>query len=358
MGKVFCGVQATGRGHLSRYGVVREMLQRCGHEVYGFASGQELPGYECGIQKFEPGPTFFIRNNRIDLLKSCAYNATRAPGFLRAFFQVRRDLREGGYDHAVVDFEPLSARSVTASGVPFTIFDNQTFSLLPHEDLPGAHSYLLPMRQFVKLYYGPALKRATRILTYSLVPAQSVLPQQVIVPPCIRQQVRELEPSPGNHLLFYSSVGLLPEGLIEFARVNPEAEVRAYVAGVPADAELPPNLKVPSRDSSSFLEDFASCRGYVSNAGFESVAEAIWLGKPMMIVPIQGQWEQNINAMVIRQRGIGDTALNFDRETFERAWNAPVSTRPEIRQWVEQGRETLERELCGAVESTMARQPT
>ncbi len=73
--KFFCGVQATGRGHLSRFAVVKDMLEQAGHSVYGYATGQELPPYARGISRFDRGPTFFIKDNRIDLVRSVVYNA-------------------------------------------------------------------------------------------------------------------------------------------------------------------------------------------------------------------------------------------------------------------------------------------
>jgi hypothetical protein len=59
----------------------------------------------------------------------------------------------------------------------------------------------------------------------------------------------------------------------------------------------------------------AGCRGVVSTAGFESVCEAIWLGKPLFLVPVEGHIEQLGNALEAVQLGyaIQDTAFVLDR---------------------------------------------
>lgn len=342
--KVFCGVQATGRGHLSRFSVVKEMLEGAGHEVYGYATGQELPSFAKGISRFDSGPTFFIRNNRVDLLASGWHNLKIAPSLLRNIGDVSRMLRQQGFDRAIVDFEPISARAVCRARTPLTIFDNQTLVLLPLPELNEVQTELKAMRQFVRLYYGPALKCAERIITYSLAPLDAALPRQIIVPPCIRRDINALQPTQGDHILFYSSIGPVPPGLIEFARKNPNVETRAYIAIAPTEP-LPPNIVLPDRNSPSFLEDFASCRVYVANAGFESIAEAVALRKPFIAVPIQGQWEQQINGALLRHYGVGGTATEFSRETFEAAIRREEGPSQVVQDWVAEGRERLEKAI-------------
>ncbi|MGI8906132.1 MAG: glycosyltransferase family protein [Candidatus Sumerlaeaceae bacterium] len=339
--KVFCGVQATGRGHLSRYMVVRDILEGFGSQVYGFACGKEIPGY-CTKDLFRQGPTFSTKNNRIDVLGSLKYNVRRAPGFLKTVREVTRLVREERFEHAILDFEPLSIRAVRKAGIPYTIFDNQTFALLSLLDtVPGIEQQVRMMRRFVKSYYGSALPQASHVWTYSFVPAEPELPRQVIVPPCVRQEVLNLAPSRGEHMMFYSSVGELPSGLIEFARAHPDVEVRAYVARLPDPAELPRNVKVPQRDSANFLQDLASCRVFMTGAGFESIAECVHLRKPIMVVPIGGQWEQYINAELVRLYKVGATATDWSRATFEAALQHEAPASAEVQQWVSGGRAVL-----------------
>lgn len=339
--RIFCGVQATGRGHLSRFTVVKNILEDRGHEVYGYASGQEIPPYTSGIDRFDLGPTFFIRDNRIDALASARYNALKLALFLRNYSQLKKFLRDKIFDHAIVDFEPNSARALVSTGTKFTIFDNQTFALLPHENLKDAKCEIANMRRFVKFYYGKALARADTILTYSLVPAKPAYPNQIIVPPCVRIEVRELVPARENHLLYYSSIGTIPVPLIEFARRNPTKEIRAYVAQKPAPGTVPPNIRIPDRNASTFLTDLASCCLYITGAGFESVAEAVTLKKPLLVIPIKGQWEQCINAEVIRENHIGETASLLSSKLIEQSLEKEQLPSPEIQEWIAGGRAVL-----------------
>jgi len=53
----------------------------------------------------------------------------------------------------------------------------------------------------------------------------------------------------------------------------------------------------------------------VCTAGFESVSEAAWLGKPLLLVPVENHVEQQVNAIDAQQFGVGlaDQSFNLDR---------------------------------------------
>lgn len=342
--RVFCGVQATGRSHLSRFAVVKDILERNGHEVFGYATGRDRPNPASGIARFDAGPSFFVRGNSIDVPASIRHNAPVLPRLPRLVAGLAELVRGGGFDEWIIDFEPVSARAVAREGKPFTIFDNQTLALM---DLPWPDHLARKarfMRRFVRMYYG-GVSGARRILTYSFVPLAPQLRGQVVVPPCVRAQVRAAVPVAGGHMLFYSSIGGIPPGLVEFARANPDVEIRAYFAGADHAAGLPPNIRVPRDTGAGFLEDFASCRVYVANAGFESVAEAVALRKPVVVVPIGGQAEQSMNAHLIRLHGIGLDAPDFSRATFEAAWRHDAPPSEAVCDWVGSGRGRLEAAL-------------
>ncbi len=57
------------------------------------------------------------------------------------------------------------------------------------------------------------------------------------------------------------------------------------------------------------------CKGLVSTAGFESICEAKYLGKPVFMVPVEGNYEQFCNAHDACKTGTGlrDTVFNIDR---------------------------------------------
>jgi uncharacterized protein (TIGR00661 family) len=57
------------------------------------------------------------------------------------------------------------------------------------------------------------------------------------------------------------------------------------------------NIKVEPANPDKFVELLSSCMGVITGGGFETVAEAMYLGKPVLTVPIQNQYEQFCNAV-------------------------------------------------------------
>jgi UDP-N-acetylglucosamine:LPS N-acetylglucosamine transferase len=61
----------------------------------------------------------------------------------------------------------------------------------------------------------------------------------------------------------------------------------------------------------------SACAGLISTAGFESVAEAMYLKKPVMMVPVPNHIEQMINAYDGQLSGAGIAATSFDLDVFK-----------------------------------------
>src|SRR6185503_13020232 len=53
-----------------------------------------------------------------------------------------------------------------------------------------------------------------------------------------------------------------------------------------------------------FVESMVSSRGVLCGAGFETPAEALYLGKKLLVVPMQMQYEQQCNAVALKKMGV------------------------------------------------------
>jgi uncharacterized protein (TIGR00661 family) len=56
-------------------------------------------------------------------------------------------------------------------------------------------------------------------------------------------------------------------------------------------------------DNHAFLESLRTCEGVLCGAGFELPAEALFLGKKVMVIPLKGQFEQYCNAIEAEKLG-------------------------------------------------------
>lgn len=59
--------------------------------------------------------------------------------------------------------------------------------------------------------------------------------------------------------------------------------------------EIHENLFFHKLSDTKFLQYMAGCNGLISSAGFESICEAFYLDKPVLMVPVKGHFEQLSN---------------------------------------------------------------
>ena len=121
-----------------------------------------------------------------------------------------------------------------------------------------------------------------------------------LFPPILRQEVREQQTREGDHILVYMTQPFeaLPRCLAEF----PRESFRLY--GADDDPGLD-HVECRPFSRTGFLEDLASARGVVATAGFTLLTESLFHGKPYLALPMAGQFEQELNAMLLEQLGYG-----------------------------------------------------
>ena len=63
-----------------------------------------------------------------------------------------------------------------------------------------------------------------------------------------------------------------------------------------------------------FVDDLASARAVIAGGGFSLMGEAVYLHKPMLSVPLAGQFEQVLNARYLEKLGYGLVRETIARE--------------------------------------------
>jgi uncharacterized protein (TIGR00661 family) len=66
------------------------------------------------------------------------------------------------------------------------------------------------------------------------------------------------------------------------------------------------NVTLKGFSEEGFVRDLATCRAVLAGGGFSLMGEAVQLGKPMFSVPIEGQFEQALNALYLEKLGYGE----------------------------------------------------
>ena len=59
-------------------------------------------------------------------------------------------------------------------------------------------------------------------------------------------------------------------------------------------------------DGKDFMKDLINCKAVITNGGFTLISEAIYLKKPVLVVPIKKHFEQILNALYIQKNKLGE----------------------------------------------------
>lgn len=315
-------VQGEGRGHLTQALTMEALLRREGHEVVGAlvwkSSARELPlfftrGMKAPVSRFD-SPNFLptAANKRSSLPRSVAYNVMRIPAFARSVRMLRRRIEAGDADLVVNFYELLTGVTyfLFRPPVPQVSIGHQYLFLHRGFDFPPAGRLSLALlRLFTRITSLGATERLA--LSFSPMPADAAH-GVTVVPPLLRREVTAAEPRRGDYIHGYMVNSGFARSIRQWHASNPQVPLRFFWdrKGAGRVTRVDSTLEFHAIDDRDFIRSLASCRAYATTAGFESVCEAMYLGKPVMMVP--AHIEQDCNAHDACRCGAGIVAQDFD----------------------------------------------
>ena len=204
-------------------------------------------------------------------------------------------------DVVVSDSEPLTLRAAARIGVPSIGFD--------HVGVIAHCRPRVPLRDRLPLALDGALYRllvgkVDRAAVSSFYEAPPRRPGTRTVPPVLRDRVLRARPSESGHLLVYLNNGVhLYTRRVDEALRSAGRPVLVYGAGREGADGTVTHKPI---DEAGFVEDLASCFAVVATGGHQLISEALFLGKPILVVP-EACAEQRLNALQVQALGVGET---------------------------------------------------
>jgi uncharacterized protein (TIGR00661 family) len=302
--KILFGVQSTGNGHICRSKEIILRLKALGHEIDVVLSGrkpamlQELDTF--GAYRLFRGLTFSTHRGRLKFWRTL---------FGLNLFKFYRDIHTidaSGYDLVVTDFEPISARVAKTNQIPSIGIGHQ-YAFLYNIPVAGKD----PVSDWILKRFAPVnIPMGLHWHHFN----------QPILPPIIPNHIKKkCDPSPRKILVYLpfeetDDIIRLLKGLMDY---------HFYIYGksnLPADID---NFHFRPSSRSGFLNDLLDCGGVISNAGFELPSEVAYLGKKLLVKPLQGQMEQVSNAIALEKLGIGEVMSRLDPEKVKQWIDGP-----------------------------------
>jgi len=283
--KILYGIQGTGHGHISR---ARELLP----ELSRYAKVDILvSGYASQLNINQP-----VKYRKYGI--SLNYDARGGVSVLDTLRNLRpkqfisdvQSISIGDYDLVVSDYEPVTAWAARQSKIPSIGLSHQAAFLSSKTPRPDQKSF---MAESILQHFSPCdVPMGFHFKRYD----------KFIEPPIIRSGIRELQTRPGSHITVYLpafDTQVLQKLFAPFSNVDWHI--------------FSPNCKRPRWEGNCrihpiahqpFLQSLAGCRGVMCSAGFETCAEAMYLGKKLLAVPIRNQYEQACNAAALEKSGV------------------------------------------------------
>lgn len=283
--KILFAIQGTGNGHLSRARDIYPELAKHG-EVDVLISGiQADVTFPYPVKyKFYGMSFIFGRKGGVDIWLTAKK---------LKLFRLIKDIMQlpvQDYDLVINDFEPVSAWACKLKKVPCISLSHQAAVL--HKKAPAPKDSDLKGKLVLKYYAPVTAAYGFHFKEYS----------NNIFTPVIRQEIRNAEVTEGNHYTVYLPAyddETLLQHLAQFPNTN--WEVFSKHNKRPFTEK---NIRVQPIENDAFIKSMAASAGVLCGAGFEGPAEAMFLGKKLIVIPMHEQYEQQCNAAALESLGV------------------------------------------------------
>ena len=301
---------------------LKEKLNKNNHQVVAVITGRNKHSLPQFFKDEIEAPVFFIDSPVFILDKDGAGIRTvasfidslkRSPLFFKSLKEISKIIKEFSPDALISFYEPLA-------GIYVRLYrDKRPLFCIAHQYFISHSSCLFPeksaaeqkMFKFFNSLNAPqrSVKIALSFTKELDAPDQNLF----VCPPLIRSAIMSEKPKTDDYILVYLLNSGYFEEIADWSRRHPEVVLEAFTTNfIPPEKQPGSRLTWHQLSGKKFIDRLSSCRAYVSTAGFDSIAEAAFLGKNILMVPTKNHFEQACNAVDAKRAGLAIYAKNFD----------------------------------------------
>lgn len=283
--KILYSVQATGNGHISRAMEILPYLQRHGKVDIFLSGANSSLELNAPVKYRSKGLSLFYTSNG-----SLSYVKTAIAFAPYRLWKEIKELPVEKYDLILNDFECITSMACRLKKIASVNFGHQASFVSPHVPRPEKRNWL--GEWILKNYATASQYIGLHFQQYD----------NFILPPVIKNEIQTAEPVDKNYFTVY-----LPsycESEIErIFHTLPDFSFQIF-SGETKQIKISKNIRFLPIHKQIFNDSLINCKGIITNAGFETPAEALYLGKKLMVIPIKGQYEQQCNAAALEKMGV------------------------------------------------------
>jgi uncharacterized protein (TIGR00661 family) len=282
--KILYAIQGTGNGHVSRAREIVPILEQYG-EVDLLVSGTqvEVKLVQDIKYRFHGFSFIFGKKGGVDHYKTWKN---------MDLFQFRKDMKSlplQDYNLILNDFEPISAWACKLKNIESVSLSHQ--ASFKSKKVPRPKT--IDWGKLILSRYAPTTHHiGFHFDRYD----------DFIYTPVIRSEIRQMQPSNLGHYTVYLPA-IDDKDLVQILKQIPQVRWEVFSKHTKT-AYSDANVLVEPIDNEKFNRSMASCEGVFTGGGFEGPAEALYLGKKLLVAPMRFQYEQQCNAYALKQLGL------------------------------------------------------
>ena len=303
---VFYCVCGEGMGHAIRSAVIIDRIKEK-YDVYVFSHDR---AYEYLKEKFNHvykigGFNTVYINNKVSNTQTLISAIKRNPTNIKVGYQeLYKKARKLSPNVIITDFEMYATIVSKLLQIPLITLDNIHMITQAKIDYPPHHqTEMLKAKGVIK---GYVVRPKFHILTSFFFPKVRPGKNAVIYPPVIREEIYNLKPTTGDHIIVYQTSKESTKLVQRLKSINENFIVYGF-----NEDKVDGNLTFKSFNEDEFYDDLASAKAVVCNGGFTFITEAITLKKPIYSVPATGNFEQTLNGFYVQKLGYGEYHENM-----------------------------------------------
>lgn len=310
-------VQGEGRGHLTQSVAFREIMEKAGHQCTGVFTGsskrRKIPDFyqkKNNQQLFTFRSPNFLRNKKNThylISISILLNIIIFPRYINSVFFINKKIKELRPDLIINFYEPLCGlwKLLFHDQTPLISIAHQYYYKKPGFNMKGKPTDLLAIRILHKVTsYGSDWLFAIHLCN------DPAFGKTTVIPPLLRSEILGADVSNDGHICVYLLNHGLAEGIRRGLEKQPSLKIECF-SDQPYKQELGNFTLFPISDE-LFIDSLKSSFGLMTTAGYESVAEAMFLEKPVLMVPVKGHFEQKLNSRLFASFKAGIVSDSFE----------------------------------------------
>ena len=278
---ILYGISATGNGHISRSRIIVKALKKRGHSVDVILSGREEKDFfdieELAPFQIKKGFTFVSKKGKLN------YTQTVLQSHPIQFFNDIKSI-DNIYDLIITDFEPISAYAAKRHKIPCIGIGHQ-YSF--YKNIPMTKKIKFASIFFPKIYAPVNFTIPFHFHHFN----KPILPP--FIDPLLYNQIDKNQIS--EDILVYLPWENLDDMIAILKTISKKFIVYTKIKSI----QTVENITLKPFSNMTFKQDLMRCNSLITNAGFQLISEALFLGKPILCKPQKGQPEQEHNAKIL-----------------------------------------------------------